>query len=64
MAPNLTAPNPHMILSTIRPSAPQLVDATEGTKMDDRAIKNSPNPKIHSPPNFSERGPPGNRPAT
>ena len=53
-----------MILSTIRPSAPQSVDATAGTKMDDRAIKNSPNPKIHSPPNFSERGPPGNRPAT
>ena len=61
---NLTAPNPHMILSMIKPSAPQLVDATGGTRIDETAIKDTPNPNIHSPPNFSERGPPGNNPAT
>ena len=53
-----------MILSMIKPSAPQLVDATGGTRIDETAIRNTPNPNIHSPPNFSERGPPGNNPAT
>ena len=61
---NHTAPNPHIILRIIKPSAPHSVKATGGTIIDETAINSTPNPKTHSPPNFSERGPPGNRPPT